>query len=108
MELTRDYLRKSFKRAMGSAGPGKEWHHIVEQTPGNVKRFGAQAVQNTENIVPLHKGIHTRISSLYSSIQRDITGSSALTVRKWLSTQSYETQREFGLSAIDKVTKGIW
>ena len=99
---------KSFKRAMGSAGPGKEWHHIVEQTPGNEKRFGAQAVQNTENIVPLDKGIHTRISSLYSSIQRDITGSSTMTVRKWLSTQSYEAQREFGLSAIDKVTKGIW
>ena len=99
---------KSFKRAMGSAGPGKEWHHIVEQTPGNVKRFGAQAVQNTENIVPLDKGIHTRISSLYSSIQRDITGSSTLTVRQWLSTQSYEAQREFGLLAIEKVTKGFW
>ncbi|WP_043401407.1 hypothetical protein [Archangium violaceum] len=99
---------KSFKRAMGSAGRGKEWHHIVEQTPGNEKRFGAQAVQNTDNIVPLDKGIHTRISSLYSSIQRDITGSSILTVRKWLSTQSYEAQREFGLIAIDKVTKGIW
>ncbi|MCY1075043.1 SitA5 family polymorphic toxin [Archangium lansingense] len=99
---------KSFKRAMGSAGPGKEWHHIVEQTPGNEKRFGAQAVQNTENIVPLDKGIHTRISSLYSSIQRDITGSSTLTVRQWLSTQSYEAQREFGLIAIEKVTKGFW
>jgi len=99
---------KSFKRAMGSAGPGKEWHHIVEQTPGNVKRFGAQAVQNTENIVPLDKGIHTRLSSLYSSIQRDITGSSTLTVRQWLSTQSYEAQREFGLLAIEKVTKGFW
>ncbi|QRK10548.1 hypothetical protein JQX13_10905 [Archangium violaceum] len=97
-----------FKRAMGSAGPGKEWHHIVEQTPGNVKRFGAQAVHNTENIIPLDKGIHTRISSLYSSIRRSITGSDRLTVRQWLSTQSYESQREFGLLAIENVTKRFW
>ncbi|MFY0562319.1 hypothetical protein ACN28E_00640 [Archangium lansingense] len=99
---------KSFKRAMGSAGPGKEWHHIVEQTPGNVKRFGAQAVQNTENITPLDKGIHTRISSIYSSIRYDITHSYTLTVREWLSTQTYEAQREFGLLAIENVTKGFW
>ncbi|WP_395836605.1 hypothetical protein [Cystobacter fuscus] len=98
---------KSFKRAMGSAGPGKEWHHIVEQTPGNVNRFGARAVQNTENIVPLDKGIHTRISSFYSSVRRDITGS-PLTVRKWLSSQSYEAQREFGLLAIENIRKGLW
>jgi hypothetical protein len=96
-----------FTKAMGSAGPGKEWHHIVEQTPGNVKRFGAQALHNTENIVPLDKGFHTRISSFYSSVRRDITGS-PLTVRKWLSTQSYEAQREFGLLAIENIKKGIW
>jgi hypothetical protein len=96
-----------FKRAMGSAGPGKEWHHIVEQTPGNVKRFGAQAVQNTDNIVPLDKGIHTRVSAFYSSVRRSITGS-PLTVRQWLSTQSYEAQREFGLRAIENVRNGSW
>jgi hypothetical protein len=26
-----------FKRAMG---PGKNWHHVVEQTPANVAKFG--------------------------------------------------------------------
>jgi len=92
---------------MGSAGPGKEWHHIVEQTRGNVKRFGAQALHNTENVTPLDKGLHTRISSFYSSVRRDITGSPS-TVREWLSTQSYEAQREFGLLAIENIKKGIW
>ncbi|WNG56202.1 hypothetical protein F0U59_16600 [Archangium gephyra] len=99
---------KSFKRAMGSAGPGKEWHHIVEQTPGNVKRFGDRALQNTENIIPFDKSLHSRISSIYSSIRYDITQSYTQTVRQWLSTQSYEAQREFGLLAIDNVTKGFW
>ncbi|WP_095992274.1 hypothetical protein [Cystobacter fuscus] len=96
-----------FKKAMGPAGPGKEWHHIVEQTPGNVKRFGAKAFHNTENIIPLDKNLHTRISSFYSAVRRDITGS-PLTVRKWLSTQSYEAQREFGLLAIENIKKGLW
>ncbi len=97
-----------FKKAMGSAGPGKQWHHIVEQTPGNVKRFGAQALHNTENIIPLDKGQHIRLSGIYSSVRYDITQSYTLTVRQWLSTQSYEAQREFGLLAIENVTKGFW
>ncbi|RKH15278.1 hypothetical protein D7Y13_15545 [Corallococcus praedator] len=97
-----------FKKAMGPAGKGQEWHHIVEQTPGNVNRFGPQAVHNTENILRLDKGVHTRVSSFFSSIQRDITGSATLTVRQWLSTRSYATQREFGLLAIERVTKGFW
>jgi hypothetical protein len=93
---------------LGSAGEGKQWHHIVEQTPGNVKRFGPHALHNTENVIPLEEGLHTNMSRFYSSIQQEITGSRSLTVRKWLSTQSYEAQREFGLQAIEKVRQRIW
>ncbi|MFL5348903.1 MAG: hypothetical protein ACJ8AT_29240 [Hyalangium sp.] len=96
------------KNALGSAGEGQQWHHIVEQTPGNVERFGPHALHNTENVIPLEKGLHTRISALYSSIRGNITGSNSLTVRQWLSTQSYEAQRKFGLLAIENVKKGIW
>ncbi|RYZ12836.1 MAG: hypothetical protein EOO70_08940, partial [Myxococcaceae bacterium] len=96
-----------FKKAMGPAGAGQEWHHIVEQTPGNVKRFGPQAVHTTENVIPLEKALHSRISSFYSTIRRELTGS-PLTVRQWLSTQSFEAQREFGLQAIENFSKGIW
>nr|WP_244227610.1 hypothetical protein [Corallococcus aberystwythensis] len=96
-----------FKKAMGPAGPGQEWHHIVEQTPGNVNRFGPQAVHNKDNVIPLEKSLHSRISSFYSTIRRDLTGS-PLTVRQWLSTQSYAAQREFGLQAIENFSKGIW
>jgi hypothetical protein len=96
------------KNALGSAGEGKQWHHIVEQTPGNVARFGPHAIHNTENVIPLEAGLHTRLSGFYSSIQQEITGSRSLTVRQWLSTQSYEAQRQFGLQALEKVQKGIW
>ncbi|RKG87627.1 hypothetical protein D7W82_13125 [Corallococcus sp. CA049B] len=97
-----------FKKALGPAGPGKEWHHIVEQTPGNVQRFGPQALHNTENVIPLDKRLHTDVSGFFSSVRRAITQSNTQTVRQWLSTQSYEAQREFGLIAIENVRKGVW
>ncbi|MBN1205151.1 MAG: hypothetical protein JXB05_09530 [Myxococcaceae bacterium] len=95
------------KSALGSAGKGKQWHHVVEQTPGNHERFGPHALHNTENVIPLEEGLHTRVSAFYSSIRRDITGSS-LTIRQWLGTQSYEAQREFGLLAIQNIRQGSW
>jgi hypothetical protein len=97
-----------FKSAMGKAGPGKEWHHIVEQTKGNVKRFGGEALHNTENITALDKALHTRVGAFYSAIKPRITNSKTLTVRQWLSTQSYEAQREFGLLAIKNIAGGVW
>ncbi|AKJ04245.1 hypothetical protein ATI61_101661 [Archangium gephyra] len=97
-----------FKSAMGPAGKGKEWHHIVEQTPGNAERFGGEALHNTENVIAMDKALHTNVSRLYSAIHLHITGSRTLTVRKWLSIQSYEAQRAFGLLAIENVRNGIW
>lgn len=46
-------------RALGKAGPGQAWHHIVEQTPRNVARFGAQAIHNTRNVIRLPHGAGT-------------------------------------------------
>jgi hypothetical protein len=96
------------KNALGTAGKGKEWHHIVEQTPGNVERFGPRALHNTHNVIPLETALHRELSGFYSSIRPDITASRTLTVRQWLSTQSYEAQRAFGLKAIDNVRNGVW
>lgn len=98
----------NFKDFMGPAGEGKQWHHIVEKRDANLKRFGAEALHNTENIVSLDKDLHTRVSAFYSSIQKELTGSRKLTVRMWLGTQSYEAQRQFGLIAIENVRRGLW
>ena len=93
---------------MGPAGFKKQWHHIVEQTDGNIARFGPEAIHNTRNVIPLDEALHRSVSRLYSQIRKDITGSEALTVRKWLSTQSMEEQHRFGLQAIENVQKGLW
>jgi RHS repeat-associated protein len=83
----------AFKSTMGRAGTGMNWHHIVEQTPGNITRFGSQAIHNTENLVRLDAALHGRISAYYSSIQ-PFTGGQ--TVRQWLSVQPFEAQQSFG------------
>ncbi|ATB29982.1 hypothetical protein [Melittangium boletus] len=97
-----------FKSAMGPAGTGKQWHHLVEQTPGNTKRFGGDALHNTENVIALDKDLHEEVSAFYSSIQLVATRTNKLTVRQWLSTQSYEAQREFALLAIENIRSGVW
>ena len=81
---------EAFKKAYGSAGKGQAWHHIVEQTPSNISKFGAEKIHNTNNLIKLPHGkgsIHTKISGYYSSKQPFSDG---LTVRDWLKSQSFE------------------
>ncbi|MEZ5515430.1 MAG: hypothetical protein R3F58_16330 [Steroidobacteraceae bacterium] len=90
-------------RALGPAGPGRQWHHIVEQTPGNIGRFGAEAIHNTGNVVRLDATNNGRISGFYSSIQ-PFTGGQ--TVRQWLGTQSFDEQVRFGLDTLRRFGVG--
>jgi len=90
----------AFKRAMGPAGEGQAWHHIVEQTPANIAKFGNQTIHNTSNLMKLPHGagsIHAKISGHYSSKQFFTNGK---TVREWLSTQSYQTQYDYGIKML--------
>ncbi len=92
-----------FKKAVGTAGTGQAWHHIVGQTTSNLRRFGAQAIHNTGNLVRLPHGkgsIHQEISNFYSSVQPELTGASDITVREWIGTQSFEEQQDFGIRVI--------
>nr|WP_242543898.1 hypothetical protein [Corallococcus sp. NCSPR001] len=88
----------ALKRARGPAGSGKQWHHIVEQTDGNVQRFGPQALHNTENVIAIDESVHQRISAYYSSKEVVLTGPQ--TVRQWLSSQSFQAQRDFGMKTL--------
>jgi hypothetical protein len=81
----------SLKRALGPAGEGRQWHHVVEQT--QVGKFGSQAIHNADNVVSIPTDIHRKISGFYSS-KPDFAGGQ--TVRQWLSGQSFEQQRAFG------------
>ena len=88
---------RAFKNAMGRAGPEMNWHHIVGQTPGNIARFGPEAIHNTQNLIRMDARIRGLVSKYYSG-KDFFTGGQ--TVRQWLSDQSFEEQMQFGLDTL--------
>ena len=96
---------QAWKTAKGAAGTGRAWHHIVEQSENNMEQFGARIVQHAKNIVNIIHGkgtLHNAISAYYSSTQ---SFSKPLTVRKWLSTQSFRAQYNFGLETLARLAR---
>jgi len=98
----------AFKRAHGLAGPDKAWHHIVEQNPANMASFGPYMLHNTGNLTKLSTAAHINVGRVYGSIRFDITGSATLTVRQWISAQSFQQQLAFGNRVVENVSRGIW
>lgn len=86
---------RAFKDFYGSAGLGREWHHIVEESADRDNSKGYN-VNSTHNMVRIPKLIHWIISNHYSG-KSCIPG---LTVREWLRTQPLAYQREYGLWAL--------
>ncbi|MEQ3221667.1 hypothetical protein AAA116_19950, partial [Butyricimonas virosa] len=93
----------AFKRAMGNAAEGNQWHHIVGQHADNVRKFGAESIHNTNNLVEIPKELHHKINGHYNSTR---FGTQGLTVRDWLKTQSFEAQYEYGMDVLQKALNG--
>ncbi len=91
------------KRALGPAGEGNVWHHIVEQRAANIGQFGAEAIHNTQNVVVVSREVNQAIANYYSTIQ-SFTG--GLTVKQWLGSQSWVQQFEYGKSIPNKAWYG--
>ncbi|KAF5042917.1 hypothetical protein DSECCO2_507700 [anaerobic digester metagenome] len=91
----------SFKRAMGPAGPGQAWHHIVEQNPANIAKFGPEAIHNTGNMMKLPHGagsIHMKVTGHYNSL---MPGTS-MRVRDYVNTLNYQQQYQYGLDVLKR------
>ena len=88
----------AYKKTEGSAGVGKEWHHIVEQSQVTKSGFAPESIHNTGNMVSIDATVHRKISGYYSSKQPFTNG---MTVRDWLANQDFKTQYEFGLSVLE-------
>ena len=84
-----EWLVKRF----GPAGPGYQYHHIVEQGGENDKNIPAEQLHNTDNIVAIPTLVHEAINAkMYD--EKPGTG---MTYREWLPKQSYDVQRETGI-----------
>ncbi len=87
----------ALKKAIGSPGSGNQWHHIVEQSQIGRSGFTPQQIQNTANIIAVDAPTHAKISAYYSSMQYFTNG---MTVREWLTGQSFQQQYDFGISIL--------
>ena len=91
----------AFKRACGTAGKNKAWHHIVEQHDNNVAKFGAKALHITNNLIILPNGkglIHAKVSGYYNSL---IPGTN-MRVRDYVKTLSYDEQYKYGIDVLKR------
>lgn len=87
-------------RYLGPAGEGRAWHHVVEQTPANITKFGAERVHNINNVVNLPHGsgqLHNQISGFYSSL-----APGGGTIRSSLANKSFQEQYDFGVRTMQK------
>ncbi|WP_353647021.1 hypothetical protein [Mesorhizobium sp. WSM2240] len=54
------------RRYLGPAGPGREWHHIVEKRLAGREGFPPEKIHSTDNIVSLPIEVHRRVSARMS------------------------------------------
>ena len=62
--------REELVKYLGPAGPGREWHHIVEQRLTG-KRFPAGIIHNTDNVVNVPKSINQWVADKMSGKGRE-------------------------------------
>jgi len=91
----------AFKRGEGPAGPGMDWHHIVEQNPMNKAQFTAEQLQNTRNIIAVPRGVHRSVSGYYSRVD------SGVRLRDAISSLSYSEQNSYGRSILGQAIQGL-
>lgn len=94
----------AFKKVHGPAGPGKVWHHIVEQCQANCTRaaFTPQQLHNTRNIVAVPREVNQALANHYSSAM-SYTGTQ--TVRNYLSNKPFEVQYRYGVRELNRVMR---
>jgi hypothetical protein len=102
-----DQLKKAYEAVHGKLGKNQELHHIVERSQMKNSRsgFSSYAVNNSRNVVAVSKDLNAAINKYYSSKPRGQFGD--LTVRDWLTGQSFEAQYKFGLEVLAKAKAGL-
>lgn len=89
-----------FKRKITASsknpGSGFQWHHIVNQNPKNMKRFGNR-LHCTDNLISLPTAIHRKVSGHYSGKPNWTNGK---LVRDVINERSWTKQYEYGLDVL--------
>ncbi len=90
-----------FKKVNGKAGDGQAWHHIVEQNPSNIQKFGAEVLHTERNLAKVSSGkgsLHAKVTGYYNS---KIPGTN-MRVRDFVNKMGYEEQYKHGIEILKK------
>lgn len=83
-------------RNLGPAGPGKQWHHIVEQRLAKNGRFPPEWIYNTDNMIALLDDVHQCVSDAMSTKREG----ELYVLRKIVEQLPYGDQYNFNLELI--------
>lgn len=95
---------RELREYLGPAGPGREWHHIVEKRLAENGRFPAEVIHSTDNIINLPVAVHRRINAIMSAKDEETGG---VVRRRWMERFSYGEQYNMGLDLIKKASKEL-
>ncbi len=87
---------EAFKGKYKSAGPFRDWHHIVEQGSG----FSRKMINNTANIVRIPRGKHWDVVHAMTKPRNDLGG---LSWREWLVGRPFSEHMRVGLDVLREV-----
>ncbi len=87
---------EAFKRKYKSAGPFRDWHHVVEQGSG----FSKKMINNTANIVRIPRGKHWDVVYAMTKPRPELGG---LSYREWLVGRSFSEHMRVGLDVLREV-----
>ncbi len=94
---------RAAKADLGSPGEGNVFDHVVEQSQISRSDFAPEDIHNPFNLDPVPNEINQLKANYYSSI-RPFTG--GMTVRDWLTGQSFSDQYEFGMDILGLLQNG--
>lgn len=89
---------REMRRYLGPAGPGREWHHIVEKRLAGRPGFRPELIHSTDNVISLPVEVHRYISNKMSS--KDPAYGNDVR-RYWVEKMSFADQYDHGLDLIE-------
>jgi len=93
---------RELRRMLGPAGPGREWHHVVEKRLAGRGGYPVELIHSTDNIISLPVEVHRRVSA-QMSMKDDAFRNS---IRRFeMEKLSFGEQYDLGLELVEKTLK---
>ena len=89
------------KKFLGPAGPGRHWHHIVEQSQILRSGFCQTIIHNVNNIVNLTTKQHQFVTGQFNRFNHNL----GMTLRDWLTGQPFDVQFEEGMRIVEEAIR---